>query len=26
MAADQYTAENATLREHPQEEADTRSS
>ena len=26
MAADQYTAENVTLREHPQEEADTRSS
>jgi len=26
MAADQYTAENVTLREHPQEEANTRSS
>jgi hypothetical protein len=26
MAADQYTAENVTLREHPQEETDTRSS
>ena len=26
MAADQYTAENVTLREHLQEETDTRSS
>jgi len=26
MAADQYTAENVTLRKHPQEETDTRSS
>jgi len=26
MAADQYTAENVTLRKHPQEETDIRSS
>jgi hypothetical protein len=26
MAADQFTAENVTLREHPQEETDIRSS